>query len=162
MKLASLEKTSCIAWSPCQQQSTVLALGTLAGAMDANFSTQTELELYEWDGINMDLKKLGAISTNSRYFYRVYFLTHPNRFHNLAWTPLKGSKRNGLLAGGKENGELDIYDPTLIIQGKNQPLVRHSIFSGSVKGLDFSLVNPGLLAAGGSDAEVPFYFMKEF
>lgn len=62
-----------------------------------------------------------------------------------------------MLAGGKENGELDIYDPRAIIEKlDNQIVARHPIFTGPVQGLDFSTVNPSLLAAGGPEGEVTF------
>jgi len=38
----------------------------------------------------------------------------------------------------------------------NETMVRHSIFSGPVNGLDFSSVNPSLLAAGGPEGEVNY------
>jgi protein transport protein SEC31 len=79
------------------------------------------------------------------------------RFHTLAWSQLGASvgKSHGLLAGGKENGEVDIYDPYAIITGKSKdPVAKHAAFSGPVKGLDFSPLNPGMLATGGPDGEV--------
>jgi protein transport protein SEC31 len=64
-------------------------------------------------------------------------------------------KSYGLLAGGKDNGEVDIYDPYAIITGKTKdPVAKHAAFSGPVKGLDFSPLNPGMLATGGPDGEV--------
>lgn len=60
-----------------------------------------------------------------------------------------------MLAGGKENGEVDIYDPGAIIEKRNNETVaRHAVFAGPVQGLDFSSVNPSLLAAGGPEGEV--------
>ena len=75
------------------------------------------------------------------------------RFNTLAWGSLS-SKQYGLIAGGKENGELDLYDPAAILAGVKEPIARHALFSGPVKGLDFSTVNHSLLGAGGPDGEV--------
>ena len=64
-----------------------------------------------------------------------------------------------MLAAGKENGEVDIYNPTAIMENtKNETLARHAVFSGPVKGLDFSSVNPSLLGAGGPEGEVDVDF----
>ena len=75
-----------------------------------------------------------------------------NRFHAISWS---GAQPFGVIAGGKENGEVDIYDPATIISGKSKgPLAQHAIFSGPVKGLEFSTVNSSLLGAGGPDGDV--------
>jgi protein transport protein SEC31 len=74
MKLGKLERTSAIAWSSGQQSSSnILALGTVAGAMDASFSSQSELELYQVEPSSSKLfKKLCSIPTHSRYFIFIY------------------------------------------------------------------------------------------
>lgn len=61
MKSYELKKTACVAWSPVHYNP-VLALGTMAGALDASFSTHAELELYEV----MSEKKMISIESASR------------------------------------------------------------------------------------------------
>jgi protein transport protein SEC31 len=80
------------------------------------------------------------------------------RFNTLVWSPHSKASGQGIIAGGKENGELDFYDPALLMNDKTTKdhLARHVVFSGPVKGLDFSPVTPGLFSAGGPDAEVRF------
>lgn len=45
--MREVKRTAAIAWSPPSQTSPLLATGTLAGAMDASFSTLAELEIYD-------------------------------------------------------------------------------------------------------------------
>ena len=140
---ALTDKTSCLAWSPGLESPPLLALGSLAGAMDASFSSLSELELYALSlngSSQQTLVKQSAVPVNSK-------------FNALVWSPFYGKK--GLLAGGKENGELDFYDPSQVLKGVKEPLLRQSsLFNGPVKGLDYSPVSPHLFAAGGPDAEV--------
>lgn len=62
--------TATVAWAPASSQSTRLATGTLAGAMDASFSTSAELEVH---GVNLGerdgsgISKLGSVACPSRY-----------------------------------------------------------------------------------------------
>ena len=55
MKLRKIARTSTIAWSPGNHQPW-LATGTVSGALDASFSTSTELEIWDLD--------LGNVSTS--------------------------------------------------------------------------------------------------
>jgi protein transport protein SEC31 len=44
--LREIDRTATVAWSPGQHLP-ILALGTVSGALDASFSIQTELELFD-------------------------------------------------------------------------------------------------------------------
>jgi hypothetical protein len=93
--------------------------------------------------------------------FRVKTNTLMRRFNTLCWSPIQvnSNASYGLLMAGKENGELDIYDPNAVMSlGQKEPLQRHSIFQGPVKGLDVSSVNPSLLGAGGPDGEVKTFY----
>eukprot|EP00842_Homolaphlyctis_polyrhiza_P002847 jgi/Hompol1/3563/HPOL_006618-RA len=46
MRLRKIERNSTLAWAPANQD-LLLALGTVAGALDASFSSRTELELFD-------------------------------------------------------------------------------------------------------------------
>jgi protein transport protein SEC31 len=63
MKLGTIDKTAAIAWSP-GVHTPLLALGTIAGAMDSDFSSQTELAFYEMT--SSQFKKLGGLNVNAR------------------------------------------------------------------------------------------------
>lgn len=91
MKSYELKKTACVAWSPVHYNP-IIALGTMAGALDASFSTNAELELYEV----MGEKKIFCMESSAR-------------FNTLAWSPFgEGSK--GIIAAGLENGHLNIWN----------------------------------------------------
>lgn len=67
MRIKGIDRTSTIAWSPGQQLP-FLAMGTVAGALDASFSTKTELELFDLnlEGHGRQLRSLGSISVATR------------------------------------------------------------------------------------------------
>ncbi|KAI9105495.1 hypothetical protein DFS34DRAFT_575149 [Phlyctochytrium arcticum] len=154
MRLRHIDRTATISWSPGQYESNgpLLAAGTVAGALDASFSTAAELEIFD---LNLgaqpgtpgskSLRKLGAVNGNAR-------------FNRLAWgmLPKDTTQPLGILASGMENGELDLWDPSAIIAGNQQSalIMRHSIHTGPVRGLDFSPVQGNLLASGATDGEV--------
>jgi len=48
MKLRQVDRTATIAWSPGHHRP-FLATGTVAGALDASFSSSTELEIFDLD-----------------------------------------------------------------------------------------------------------------
>lgn len=69
VRLREIPRTAAFAWSP--GHSPVLVTGTRSGAVDADFSDETKLEL--WD-LNLDtvdqgleLQPIASISTESRY-----------------------------------------------------------------------------------------------
>jgi protein transport protein SEC31 len=129
MKICKIDKTSTVAWSPNQEP--LLALGTMAGALDVSFSAQTELEIYK---IQKRPERVAVIQANSR-------------FNRLSWSKL--------LAAGKENGELDLYNTDALLQGQEALVHRNSkIHSGPVTGLHFNPIDTHLLASGASDGEL--------
>ncbi len=65
MKLFSLDKTAAFAWSPGVDVPLLLATGTKAGAMDASFSSATELDLYVVD-LAKAPKKVGSTTATAR------------------------------------------------------------------------------------------------
>ncbi|KAI9013119.1 hypothetical protein BC832DRAFT_590078 [Gaertneriomyces semiglobifer] len=154
MRLKYTERTSTLAWSPGQHPAygPILATGTVAGALDASFSTSAELEL--WD-LNLatrtkDLRKIGGVQCGAR-------------FNRLAWTTVPGDRARplGILASGMENGELNLWNPSMIIDGKTDKslLMKHTVHRGPVRGLDFSPVQTNLLASGATDGEIYIWDM---
>lgn len=69
VRMQEVPRTATFAWSPART-STLLATGTRAGAVDADFSNDTRLEI--WDlglddiGKNGELQPLAGIDTDSR------------------------------------------------------------------------------------------------
>ena len=74
MKVKEIDVTANIAWSPVSVSPVRLAAGTAAQQLDATFSTNSALEIYDLnlgeDGSSM--KKIGSIPTE-------------NRFHKIVW-----------------------------------------------------------------------------
>lgn len=62
MSLKEVKRTAAVAWSPPQQTPPLLATGTLAGALDASFSTLAELEIHE---LNLDDKSNSTVTQKS-------------------------------------------------------------------------------------------------
>ena len=90
------------------------------------------------------------------------FLTPGNskftRFNRISWG-------QGLLACGKENGEIELWNPSQIIQNNSQikpnanlvPTFKAKNHSGQVRGLHF---NPGIktqFASGATEGDVIYY-----
>eukprot|EP00833_Pecoramyces_ruminatium_P004354 jgi/Orpsp1_1/1178386/evm.model.c7180000065070.1 len=147
MKIRQVNRTATMAWSPGQHLPLV-ALGTASGALDASFSTKSELEIFDLDldkgrTPDVEMKRIGIANTNSR-------------FNRLAWGTIGDrSKPYGILASGMENGDLEFWNPKGIINGDaNALLMRHSMHTGPVRGLDFNPFQGNLLASSSSDGEL--------
>ncbi len=71
MKIRSIDRTATFTWSQ-GDHIPLLATGTVAGALDASFSSSTELEIFD---LSLDfsktstgkIQKLGSASANARY-----------------------------------------------------------------------------------------------
>ncbi|XP_070326132.1 protein transport protein Sec31B isoform X14 [Odocoileus virginianus] len=68
MKLKELERQAVQVWSPASQYPVYLATGTSAQQLDASFSTNGTLEIFEVDfrDPSLDLKRKGVLSASSR------------------------------------------------------------------------------------------------
>lgn len=72
--IKKVERTSITAWSPTDYDQPLLAMGTVAGAMDASFSSQTELEIFDLQlsEPSKNMRKIAGIACNARYVYVEY------------------------------------------------------------------------------------------
>ncbi|XP_066094855.1 protein transport protein Sec31B isoform X2 [Saccopteryx bilineata] len=146
MKLKELERPAVQVWSPASQYPVYLATGTSAQQLDASFSTNGTLEIFEVDfrDPSLDLKRKGVLSASIR-------------FHKLIW----GSSGNGLLegsgviAGGGDNGMLTLYSVAHILSSGKEPVIaQRQKHTGAVRALDFNPFQGNLLASGASDSEI--------
>ncbi len=69
MVLKKLDRAAFTSWNPATEKEPLLALGTAAGALDASFSSKTELEIFS---LNLSepgkgMKKLCGVASNARY-----------------------------------------------------------------------------------------------
>lgn len=69
VRLREIPRTATFAWSP-STSSPYLATGTRAGAVDADFSNNTQLELWDLDlnnfKQNYELQPVASVDTDSR------------------------------------------------------------------------------------------------
>ncbi|TRY92200.1 hypothetical protein DNTS_025744, partial [Danionella cerebrum] len=65
MKLKEINRTAIQAWSPAQQHPIYLAAGTSAQQLDASFSTNASLEIFELDlaDPSFAMKSCGSFSS---------------------------------------------------------------------------------------------------
>lgn len=69
MSLKEVKRTAAVAWSPAGITTPLLATGTLAGALDASFSTLAELEIHELnleDKTSIEVTRKTIVSAPSR------------------------------------------------------------------------------------------------
>jgi len=126
----------------------LLAAGTVSGAIDMSFSTNSVLEVFVLDFASSDTTPLvgGSIAV-------------PERFTRLAWG-LKPSEAlpytYGVIAGGLADGSVCLWDPAAIMEGggKNSMLTKMQKHTGVVRGLEFNAFSPNLLASGAADGEL--------
>lgn len=69
-RLREIPRTASFAWSYDVENPSVVT-GTRAGALDANFSNESKLELWDLnlsrDDRQQDLQAVSSVTTNSRY-----------------------------------------------------------------------------------------------
>ncbi|KAI9874737.1 MAG: protein transport protein S31 [Pleopsidium flavum] len=145
VRLREIPRTATFAWSPGTALP-LIATGTRAGAVDADFSNDTQLELWDLDLGNIEqgveLQPTASISTDSR-------------FHDIAWGRINDDYPRGVIAGALENGSLDLWNAEKLLQGaSNAFMSRTSKHSGAIKTLQFNPFRPELLATAGAKGEL--------
>ena len=116
MKISGVNRSATVAWGASSEHASLLAAGTVAGAISDNFDSSAHLEVFKLDMSSQtgELSLLGSVPSSER-------------FHRLAWGTKgmeNGSMPHGILAGGCVDGTVKIYSPTKIIAGDgSDPLV---------------------------------------
>uniref|UniRef100_A0A8C3UQ13 Protein transport protein Sec31A n=1 Tax=Catharus ustulatus TaxID=91951 RepID=A0A8C3UQ13_CATUS len=141
---------------PCGKLEQALgrACGTSAQQLDASFSTNANLEIFEVDfrDPSLDMKQKGALPAS-------------NRFHKLMWGNFgNGSAEpSGVLVGGGDNGVLTMYSVQRILTSKGDPVIGQTEkHSGPVRALDFNPFQSNLLASGANDSEIFIWDLNNF
>ena len=93
----SILRTALPVWSP---REALLATGTISGALDETFSSESTLEL--WRPFEKAETPLAAVQASSR-------------FTRLAWGAATPERASGVIAAGFENGEIALWDPARIL-----------------------------------------------
>ncbi|KAH7040381.1 uncharacterized protein B0I36DRAFT_9501 [Microdochium trichocladiopsis] len=153
VRLREISRTAAFAWSPGAGKP-YLVTGTRAGAVDADFSDETKLEL--WD-LGLDDKQqplelqqpLASIVTDSR-------------FYDIAWGQPSEAHPKGIIAGALENGSLDLWDAEKLLDGDDDALIsRTTKHTGAVKSLQFNPLRPQILATAGAKGELFIYDVND-
>ncbi|KAK6528381.1 hypothetical protein TWF281_009622 [Arthrobotrys megalospora] len=134
-----IPRTATFAWSEDSSRP-LIATGTVAGAVDADFSNTTHLELWDLDldsGVSeaSELTPKATISTDAR-------------FHGIAWG------KRGIIAGGLENGTLDLWNADSLFKGESGTVESLSKHTGAVKALQFNPFKEELLLTAGVQGEI--------
>jgi len=117
-RLREIPRTAAFAWSAGNAKP-FIATGTRAGAIDADFTSENKLELWDLDldnnNPNADLKPLASLDTDSRYVNWCFLDSKLRanvlcRFYDLAWSKPSEDHSQGIIAGAAENGSLDLWD----------------------------------------------------
>ncbi|XP_051972394.1 protein transport protein Sec31A-like isoform X5 [Xyrauchen texanus] len=155
MKLKEINRTAIQAWSPVQQHPVYLAAGTSAQQLDATFSTNASLEIFELDLAEptLAMKSCGSFSS-------------PHRYHKLVWgahgIEAEGLPSGVLIAGG-ENGNIILYDASKIIAGDSEVIISQSEkHTGPVRALDVNSFQANLVASGGNESEIYIWDLNNF
>lgn len=155
MKLKEINHTAMPSWSPAQHHPIYLATGTSAQQLDASFSTNASLNLFELDlaDPSLDMKPCGSFSSTHRY-------------HKLVWGPygIDGqSHPSGVLIAGGENGNIILYDPAKIMAGASDVVITESdLHTGPVRALDINPFQTNLVASGANESEIYIWDMNTF
>ncbi|KAL1838325.1 hypothetical protein VTJ49DRAFT_2786 [Mycothermus thermophilus] len=143
VRLREIPRTAAFAWSPGPVP--ILVTGTRSGAVDANFSDETKLEL--WD-LNLDaqdqsleLQPIAGISTESR-------------FYDIAWGAPSQDHPRGVIAGAMEDGSLQLWDAAKLLAGEEALMSRDTKHTGPIKALQFNPLRPQVLATAGAKGEL--------
>lgn len=149
MKIKDLERTANVAWSPANQNPIYLAAGTAAQQLDASFNTNAALEIYSLNladpGPDMVLKSSAPTE---------------HRFHRIVWGAPGVGGENGTIVGGCDNGLIEIYNATKLLNGENALVSRPNKHTGPVNTLDFNPFQQNLLATGASESEIFIWDMN--
>ncbi|XP_041107449.1 protein transport protein Sec31A isoform X7 [Polyodon spathula] len=155
MKLKEIDRTAMQAWSPAQQHPIYLATGTSAQQLDATFSTNAALEIFELDlaDTTLDMKSCGTFCSSHRY-------------HKLVWGPHGMSSEehpSGVLIAGGENGNVILYDAAKIIAGDSDVVIaQNDKHTGPVRALDVNSFQANLVVSGGNESEIYIWDLNNF
>ena len=103
VRLREIPRTAAFAWSPGSDLPLVVT-GTRAGAVDADFSDETKLEVWDLSLDNLEqgveLQPIASISTDSRYSLQSYgCCTHANTLLLQDFTILHGHLQTRITQG---------------------------------------------------------------
>ncbi|KAG4437798.1 protein transport protein S31 [Cadophora sp. M221] len=152
VRLREIPRTAAFAWYP-GADSPLVVTGTRAGAVDADFSDETKLELWDLSLDDLDqgveLQPAASISSESR-------------FHDIAWAPANADHPMGIIAGALENGSLVLWDAEKLMKGDDDAFMSQTTkHTGAIKSLQFNPLKPQILATAGAKGELFIYDIND-
>ncbi|KAM0669071.1 hypothetical protein ACQRIU_002633 [Beauveria bassiana] len=152
VRLRDIPRTAAFAWSPGAGTPLVVT-GTRAGAVDADFSDESKLELWDLSlddqEQGLELQPIASIATDAR-------------FYDIAWSPPDAEHPQGIIAGAMENGSLDLWDAAKLQAGGSDALLSQTTkHTGAIKTLQFNPLKPHILATAGAKGEIYIYDVND-
>ncbi|CAI6339171.1 unnamed protein product [Periconia digitata] len=145
VRLREIPRTATFAWSPGPTQP-LIATGTKAGAVDADFSNDTALELWE---LNLDSTDQGV------ELQPVATLNVESRFNDIAWSVPSEQYPRGIIAGALDSGALVLWDAEKLRSGADDAQIEQiDKHTGPIQAIQFNPFRPNILASAGAKGEL--------
>ncbi|KAH6759783.1 transducin family protein / WD-40 repeat family protein [Perilla frutescens var. frutescens] len=128
-----------------------IAAGTMAGAVDLQFSSTANLDIFELDFVSDDRQLVLAGTVPSS-----------ERFNRISWEKAPSNSEEyplGLIAGGLVDGNIGLWNPKPLIckeegADENAFVTNLSRHRGPVRGLEFNSFNPNHIASGADEGDI--------
>ncbi|KAH4225956.1 protein transporter SEC31 [Parastagonospora nodorum] len=145
VRLREIPRTATFAWSPGPTQP-LIATGTKAGAVDADFSNDTQLELWELKlddaEQGVELQPVATVSVDSR-------------FNDIAWSQPSEQHPRGIIAGALDSGALVLWDAEKLRTGASDAQIDQiDKHTGPIQAIQFNPFRPNILASAGAKGEL--------
>ncbi|KAF2017064.1 hypothetical protein BU24DRAFT_420092 [Aaosphaeria arxii CBS 175.79] len=145
VRLREIPRTATFAWSP-GPTAPLIATGTKAGAVDADFSNDTTLELWE---LNLDASDQGV------ELQPVATVQAESRFNDIAWSQPCEDYPLGIIAGALDSGALVLWDAEKLKAGASDPVIEQiDKHTGPITAIQFNPFRPHILASAGAKGEL--------
>ncbi|KAF2741082.1 hypothetical protein EJ04DRAFT_454513 [Polyplosphaeria fusca] len=152
VRLREIPRTATFAWSP-GPTSPLIATGTKAGAVDADFSNETTLELWE---LNLDNSEQGV------ELQPVATINADSRFNDIAWSQPSEEHPLGIIAGALDSGALVLWDAEKLRAGASdaqfEQIDKHT---GPIQAIQFNPFRPHILASAGAKGELYIHDLED-
>ncbi|KAG7900725.1 hypothetical protein KL905_002867 [Ogataea polymorpha] len=139
VKLREVAETATFAWS--YDSMPLMATGTLAGAMDDTFSSESALQIWDVFSKNTPLAK--------------FSLDH--KFTSLAWSQPSTKYEKGLLAGAFENGAIQLWNSSSLLDNPDltaSSVAEYKKHTESALQVKFNPLQGHILGSSGTKGEI--------